>query len=176
MTTTLLVLAVVLVVATFGGWLTWTANRLDNLHHRVELAHEALLRRLSERAGWVLEVAMSGILDDAEAVLLADAAARARAAGDADRGPAESDLSRTLRGIFDDEAESARLRAVPLGEELVAASQRVELARRFHNDVVGSARHLRSRRRTRWFHLAGHAGPLDTVDLDDALPTGFRDA
>lgn len=174
MATLAVVIAVVLLAAVFGGWLTWTANRLDNLHHRVELAHEALLRRLSERAGWALEVAIAGVLDDAEALLLADAATRARAAGPHDLAGAESDLSRTLRGIFDDPDESARVRAVPIGAELAAACQRVELARRFHNDVVGSARHLRARRRSRWFHLAGHAGPLETVDIDDALPQGFR--
>jgi hypothetical protein len=49
-------------------------------------------------------------------------------------------------------------------------SPKVELARRFHNDVVVSARSLRSRRRVRWLHLAGRAGPLQTVDLDDEPP------
>jgi hypothetical protein len=36
--------------------------------------------------------------------------------------------------------------------------------------VVVSARSLRSRRRVRWLHLAGRAGPLQTVDLDDEPP------
>jgi hypothetical protein len=55
-------------------------------------------------------------------------------------------------------------------DELAQASPKVELARRFHNDVVVSARSLRSRRRVRWLHLAGRAGPLQTVDLDDEPP------
>jgi len=49
----------------------------------------------------------------------------------------------------------------------------VELARRFHNDHVTSARALRSRRRVRWFHLAGHAPEPTTVDLDDVPPAGL---
>jgi hypothetical protein len=46
----------------------------------------------------------------------------------------------------------------------------VQLARRFHNDVVVSARALRSRRRVRWLRLAGRAAELQAVDLDDEPP------
>ena len=48
-------------------------------------------------------------------------------------------------------------RVAPLVDELARDCARVELARRFHNDVVVSARALRSRRRVRWLRLAGHA-------------------
>ena len=48
--------------------------------------------------------------------------------------------------------------------------RKVELARRFHNDVVTSARVLRSRRRVRWLRLAGRAPVPTTVDLDDTPP------
>ena len=58
----------------------------------------------------------------------------------------------------------------PLLEELAACCRKVELARRFHNDVVVSARALRSRRRVRWLRLAGRAAELRTVDLDDVPP------
>ncbi|MDQ6688565.1 MAG: hypothetical protein M3Z50_13330 [Actinomycetota bacterium] len=165
----------VLLVAGVAAWLSWTATRLDALHHRVELARESVRRRLLERSGWTLEMATSGLLDDAEALVLADAAARARAE---DRGfeAAESDLSQALRVVFDHAGEAARVRTTPVGTELVAACQRVELARRFHNDAVGSARHVRSRWPVRFFRLAGSAGSLRTIDLDDAPPAGFTSA
>lgn len=165
-------LDVVLFVAAVAAWLSWTATRLDALHHRVELARESVRRRLLERSGWTLEMATSGLLDDAEALVLADAAARARAE---DRGfeAAESSLSQALRAVFDHAGEAARLRGTEIGTELVAACQRVELARRFHNDAVASARHVRSRWAVRYFRLAGSAGPLGTIDLDDAPPSGF---
>ena len=54
--------------------------------------------------------------------------------------------------------------------ELAADCRKVELARRFHNDVVASARALRSRRRVRWLGLAGRAPAPRAVDLDDDPP------
>ncbi|MCU1540867.1 MAG: rane protein [Arthrobacter sp.] len=167
-------LAVVLLATAFGSWLSWTATRLDNLHHRVELARESVRRRLLERSGWTLEIAAAGVLDDAEAVVLADAAARARAVDDGFEA-AESDLSSALRAVFDDAGGTGRLREMDadLLDKLEASSHRVELARRFHNDLVASARHLRGRLRVRWFHLTGHAGPLDTIDFDDVAPDTF---
>ncbi len=61
----------------------------------------------------------------------------------------------------------------PLVDELAEDCARVELARRFHNDAVVTARALRSRRRVRWLRLAGHAAELATVDLDDVPPTSL---
>jgi hypothetical protein len=58
-------------------------------------------------------------------------------------------------------------------DELAEVCAKVELARRFHNDVVVAGRVLRSRRRVRWLRLAGHAPPLRTVDLDDGPPAGL---
>ena len=66
-----------------------------------------------------------------------------------------------------------RAQAPDLVDELAAACHKVELARRFHNDHVTSARALRSRRRVRWFHLSGHAPEPTTVDLDDVPPAGL---
>ncbi|MGA8210271.1 MAG: hypothetical protein WB798_08965, partial [Nocardioidaceae bacterium] len=63
--------------------------------------------------------------------------------------------------------------AAGLVAELAGHCARVELARRFHNDVVVSARALRSRRRVRWLRLAGTAPSPDTVDLDDVPPGGL---
>jgi hypothetical protein len=55
----------------------------------------------------------------------------------------------------------------PWATELGTATRRVQLARRFHNDIVGSARDLRRRRIVTWFHLAGHAPMPTTIELED---------
>ena len=165
------VAAVVLVV---GLWLTWTANRLDRMHHRIDVARGSLDAQLLRRSGAALELATSGTLDPARSLLLLDAAHEARAADRADFEGAESDLSEALRAVLADADEVEQLRAdpcvAPLLEELAAACRKIGLARRFHNDVVVSARSLRSRRRVRWLRLAGRAAPLHTVDLDDVPP------
>ena len=99
---------------------------------------------------------------------------RARNAEPREFERAESELSEALRAVFaeiDDVASWRRDPEVaPLVDELAADCAKVELARRFHNDVVVTARALRSRRRVRWLRLAGRAGDLQTVDLDDVPP------
>ena len=165
-------LAVVLLVVVVGAWFSWTATRLDQLHHRVDLGRESLNTQLALRSGVVLELAGSGVLDDPEAVLLSDAAQRARRTTETQ---AESGLSRVLRAVFasPETVAAVRAQAPDLVDELAAACHKVELARRFHNDHVTSARALRSRRRVRWFHLSGHAPEPTTVDLDDVPPAGL---
>ena len=157
------------------AWLTWTANRLDRMHHRIDVARASLDTQLLRRSCAALELATSGALDPARSLLLVDAAHEARAAAGEDFEGAESDLSEALRAVLADQHEIDSLRADPgvgpLLDELAGACRKVELARRFHNDVVTSARTLRSRRRVRWLRLAGRAAALHTVDLDDAPPT-----
>jgi hypothetical protein len=174
----LLVTVAVLVVVAL--WLSWTANRLDRMHHRIDVARGTLHAQLLRRSGATLELAASEALDPPSRLVLLDAAHRARNAGTEDFEAAESSLSEALRAVF---AEPGAVRALrgdpqvaPLVEELAQDCARVELARRFHNDVVVSARALRSRRRVRWLRLAGRAAELQTVDLDDVLPTGLSPA
>ena len=163
-------------VLALGLWLSWTANRLDRMHHRIDVARASLDIHLLRRSGAALELATSGTLDPARSLLLVDAASEARAAEE-DFESAESDLSEALRAVLADADEVSTLRhdpAVgPLLTELAADCRKVELARRFHNDVVVSARALRSRRRVRWLHLAGNAAPLAAVDLDDVPPSAL---
>jgi hypothetical protein len=45
--------------------------------------------------------------------------------------------------------------------------RRVQLARRFHNDIVVTTRELRRRRLVTWLRLAGHAPMPDTIELED---------
>ena len=53
------------------------------------------------------------------------------------------------------------------------ACRRVELARRFHNDVVRSCVQLRRKRVVRWFRLAGYTALPATADFDDTPPAGL---
>ncbi len=171
--------AVVLLVAVVGFWLTWTANRLDRMHHRIDLARTTLDTMLLHRSGTSLELATSGALDPARSLLLVDSAHQARAAAPDEFESAESDLSESLRAVFPDADEVRALKQDPsvaeLLDELADDCLKVELARRFHNDTVVSARVLRSRRRVRWLRLAGRASELETVDLDAEPPTALVD-
>lgn len=172
-------LVVVLVVA-LALWLSWTANRLDRLHHRIDVSRETLRVQLLRRSGAALELAASEALDPASRLVLLDAASRARNAEGAGLEPAESVLSEALRAVLPDPDLVRAMRRdpalAPLLEELAQTCARVELARRFHNDVVVTARALRSRRRVRWLGLAGRAAPLGTVDLDDVAPPALEAA
>ena len=167
------VLAVAVALALLS-WLTWTANRLDRMHHRIDVARASLDTHLLRRSGAALELATSGTLDPARSLLLVDVAHEARAAAPEDFESAESDLSEALRAVLADADEVAALTADPaagpLLAELAGDCHKVELARRFHNDVVVAARALRSRRRVRWLRLAGRATPPEPVDLDDVPP------
>jgi hypothetical protein len=173
-----LVLILVLVLVAVGGWLSWTANRLDRMHHRIDVARETLRVQLLRRSGVTLELALTDALDPASRLVLLDAAHRARTAGPDDFEAAESALSEALRAVLAD-ARGMRVLLDQAGQPVhdpAQACTKVELARRFHNDVVVSARALRSRRRVRWLHLAGRAGPLSTVDLDDVPPPALQAA
>jgi len=172
----LLVLAVALLVA-LALWLTWTANRLDRMHHRIDVARASLDGQLVRRSAAALELASAEVLDPASRLVLLDAASQARGAGPDEVEAAESALSQALRAVFGTDETVAALRqdpeAAPLVDELGRDCSRVELARRFHNDAVVTARQLRSRRRVRWLRLAGRAPELRTVDLDDVPPAAL---
>lgn len=164
----------VLVLLALAAWLSWTATRLDRIHHRLEVARASLETQLLRRSGAALELATSGALDPARSLVLADAASHARSVPAEELEAAQSDLSAALRAVLRDTDEVRALYADPalgvLVQELAGACRKVELARRFHNDAVTSARALRSSRRVRWLRLAGRAAPPVTVDLDDHPP------
>lgn len=169
-----LVIAVAIVML-FAVLLSWTAGRVDRLHHRVEGARAGLEAQLMHRSGATVELAVTGLLDPARSLVLLDAAHHARASDVPDRELAESDLSRALVASLGDQAEIERLQqhedARELLVELGDACRKVELARRFHNDVVASALALRRNRVVRWFGLAGRARMPAMVEMDDSWPT-----
>jgi hypothetical protein len=153
----LLVVAVVLLL--LGAYASWTAGRLDRLHQRVELARASLETELARRSAMVAELAGTGILDPASSLLLLDAAHRARTASVEEREQSESALTRAINATGTE--------VEPWAGELSLAMRRVQLARRFHNDIVVSTRELRRRRLVSWFRLAGHAPMPATIELED---------
>lgn len=173
--------AVLLPLLLLGWYLSYSAGRLDRLHHRVESSRAALDAQLARRAAVALEVAH--VLDPATGLLLTDAAAEAMSA--AEDGAAaiavveevENDLTRALQAAFGDPGDVAALRGDPLvGETLDLLGQaclRVQLARRFHNDAVAQAQRVRGKRVVRWARLAGHAARPQMIELDDSVPSGL---
>ncbi len=155
-----------LIAVGIGAWFTWTAHRLDSLHLRCEAARAMLEHQALRRSVAAQELASSGGLGDpASALLVSDAALATREEHetDDDRWQAESDLT-------------AALHAVELPSDgsyvgqVVDAARRLTMARRIHNDAVVLALSLRSRRRVRWFRLAGHAAAPSMVAFDDRIP------
>ncbi|GGM24156.1 hypothetical protein ACFQBY_18935 [Promicromonospora citrea] len=177
----LVVLAVALVLAWRG------ASRLDRLHRKVAASRIALDAQLVRRASAAVELAASGALDPASAVLVADAAYAASDAGPvtspaaalqmdglgADRERAESGLTATLREVLGAPETADELLAGSSSEVVAAlgdAWYRATLARRFHNEAVAQARRVRRLWYVRLLRLAGRAPMPRTVELDDVLP------
>lgn len=157
-----------------GGWyLSFTATRLDRLHARVESSAAALDAQLVRRASTALELATSGLLDPASALLVAQAATEARDSDPEHRELAESDLTKALHAALAPSVAS-QLRSDPVGAtllgELSSASHRASLARRFHNEAVRGARAVRGKPLVRALRLAGHAPMPPTFEMDDTTP------
>lgn len=154
-------------------YLSFSAARLDRLHARVEGARNALDAQLVRRASVSLQLATSGLLDPATALLLADAAHEARESTPADREVTESDLTKALQAAFADPEVSAGLEGDPRGRELLhelgASCQRAALARRFANDAVRGTRVVRRKWIVRSLRLAGHAEWPQTFEMDDSM-------
>lgn len=185
------VLALFLVL---GWYLSYSASRLDRLHHKVTSTRAALDVQLVRRSAAAVET--SRYLDPATALLVTDAAAQALSAGERDQvarterdpldvppylEPAENDLSRALQVAFPEPIKAAFLEpyeqenpfAADALEVLTQACIRVQLARRFHNDAVAQAQRVRRKRVVRWAHLAGRAPVPQMVEIDDTLPAGL---
>lgn len=175
MTFWIILIVVVVLLGVFALYLGMTAGRIDRLHRRIDTAELSLDAHLLRRSGAVVEIAASGLLDPASSFILTQAAHSARTSTDLSvkqRDLAESDLTDALNATIDSDVIEF-LREAPGGSELIAellsATRRVELSRRFLNDAVRACVQLRQQRSTRWFHLAGHTPWPQMRDIHDAM-------
>ena len=154
-TLTGLLVAVLVITAV---WAFQTANRLDRLHVRCDLAWQALDAALARRAVVARAVAADAYNGSPEGRRLAALAGAAERSGRSNREACENVLSAALELV-----DPATI-PVALVAELADAEARVLLARRFHNDAVRDTLALRERRSVRWLRLSGRA----------SLPTYFE--
>jgi hypothetical protein len=171
------IVPVLVIIVLLGIYLSWTARRIDRLHWRVEASRAVLDAQLLRRSGAALDLAGGGLLDPASAVLIADAASRARTVEESGREQAESELTEALGAALADPEHTGSMRshsgADAALDELSAACRRVGHARRFHNDTVRATRRLRRKALVRWLGLAGRAPWPETVEFDDEIPRGL---
>jgi len=71
-------LLVLLFVVLIGWYLSFSASRLDRLHHRVETSWATLDALLQQRAALAHEIVAESNLDPATAYLISSSAARAK--------------------------------------------------------------------------------------------------
>jgi hypothetical protein len=141
----------------FLWYLSFTATRLDRLHHRVETSWANLDVLLQKRAAVALEIAHSDIADPASSMLLTGAAYQARDANIANRSQAESGLSGALGLLLEDSQHLATAADNVLLTELSALTDKIRVAIAIHTDAVSRTQMVRKKFVVRVFRLAGTA-------------------
>ena len=151
-------------------YLTFSASRLDRLHHRVETSWATLYSLLQRRAAIALEVARSAITDPATSLLLTASAYQARSADIEDRSSAESVLSGAL-GMMLAERESIVAKSdQALLHELEQLSDKIKIAISIHVESVARTQLIRRKLVFRIFRLAGKAPLPVTYEFEaDAI-------
>lgn len=150
-------LLVVLVVIVSAWYLSFTATRLDRLHHRVETSWANLDVLLQKRAAVALEIAHSDIADPASSMLLTAAAYQARDANIQNRSQAESGLSGALGLLLEDSEHLATKADNALLTELSALTDKIRVAIAIHTDAVARTQMVRGKFVVKAFRLAGTA-------------------
>lgn len=163
------VLVAVFALLTFW-YLSFSAGRLDRLHHRVETSWATLDSLLQRRAAIALEIARSAITDPATALLLTASAYQARSADIEDRSSAESVLSGAL-GMMLAERESIVAQSdQALLHELEQLTDKIKVAISIHVESVTRTQLIREKLVFRIFRLAGKAPLPVTYEFEaDAI-------
>lgn len=138
-------------------YLSFSATRLDRLHHRVETSWANLDVLLQKRAAIALEIAHSDLADPASSMLLTGAAYQARDAEIKFRSMAESGLSGALGLLLADGLPHATDSEQALLQELSALTAKIRIAIAIHTDAVSSTVMVRKKFVVRTFRLAGTA-------------------
>ena len=158
-------------LAALAFWyLSFSAGRLDRLHHRVETSWATLDSLLQRRAAIALEIARSAITDPATALLLTASAYQARSADIEDRSSAESVLSGAL-GMMLTERESIVAKSdQALLFELEQLTDRIKIAISIHVESVTRTQLIRGKLVFRIFRLSGKAPLPVTYEFEaDAI-------
>jgi hypothetical protein len=138
-------------------YLSFTATRLDRLHHRVETSWANLDVLLQKRAAVALDIAHSDIADPASSMLLTGAAYQARDADIKSRSQAESGLSGALGLLLEDSQHLATAADNVLLTELSALTDKIRVAIAIHTDAVSRTQMVRGKFVVKVFRLAGTA-------------------
>ena len=149
-------------------YLTFSANRLDRLHHRAETSWANLDAILQRRAALALDIAHQEKIDPATNLLLTAAEHQAREADISERSEAESGLTQALLILSEDDELIASY--PQLFAELDLITERLRIAISLHVESVAAARSRREKMIYRIFRLAGHAPlPVKHAFEDDSL-------
>lgn len=142
----------------FALWyLSYSATRLDRLHHRVETSWANLDGLLQRRAAVALEIAKSEIADPASSLLLTAAAHQARHAQMQTRSQAESGLSGALGLLLNDGHLVKGVIEKDLLRELSELTDKIRIAIAMHVDAVTRTQMVRAKLVFKIFRLAGRA-------------------
>jgi hypothetical protein len=155
------VVVIALIIVLIIAWyLTFTASRLDRLHHRVETSWASLDALLQQRATLALEVSHLPGIDPAVAMVLTQSAFLAGEADIADRSEAEEGLAATVALLY--ETEDFHMKNPGLSERITGVTKRIEMAMQLHREAVHTTQVQRARPLVRIFRLAGSA-PLPVI-------------
>ncbi len=150
----ILPVAILVLMLLVVWYLSFTATRLDRLHHRVDVSWANLDAALRTRSALALEVARSNLTDPATSLLLLAAAHVAVIANQAERLEAEEELSRLLLSLLEEGALSSE---DEIFHELSQARERLRIAIALHVEAVVRTQAQRARPIVRIFRLAGRA-------------------
>lgn len=151
-------------------YLSFSASRLDRLHHRVETSWATLDSLLQKRAAIATELVRESNLDPATSYLISSSARSARDAQISERSEAESVLSESLKMIQEISYDESLELPSDLLVELADVTTKIKLAINLHLEAVNAVRNVRRKFLIRVFRLAGKAPePVRYAFEDDVL-------
>jgi cell division protein FtsB len=156
----------VLLIAITAWYLSFSATRLDRLHHRVETSWANLDGLLQRRAAIAIEIARSEISDPASSLLLTFAAHQAREASIRDRSQAETGLTGALGILIETSTSVDGAIEQDLLRELKELTEKIKMAIAMHVDAVTRTQLVRRKWFIRLFRLAGTAPEPVTYEFE----------
>lgn len=156
----------VLLIAIIAWYLSFSATRLDRLHHRVETSWANLDGLLQRRAAIAIEIARSEISDPASSLLLTFAAHQAREASIRDRSQAETGLTGALGILIETSTSIDGAIEQDLLRELKELTEKIKMAIAIHVDAVTRTQLVRKKWFIRLFRLAGTAPEPVTYEFE----------